>query len=72
MPYTLGRYLKVGDTIEVWWYPKRDRITDLAPHSGQNAYIFEPGGAQFIIFEVNQEGISMGNNDHFWVMEHPA
>jgi hypothetical protein len=67
--YTLGKHLKVGDTIEVWWQPKRDTITNMTPHSGKNAYIFEPGGAQFFTFQVNQAGISMGNNDHFWVLE---
>ena len=29
-----GRDLKVGDVIEIWWRPGRDRIVQLTPYSG--------------------------------------
>lgn len=30
----LAEDLRVGDTIEVWWQPRRDTITALRPYSG--------------------------------------
>lgn len=30
-----GADLKVFDTIEVWWSPNRDTITELRPYNGR-------------------------------------
>lgn len=34
MTTILGRDLRVGDTISVWWKPKQDTITRIEPYTG--------------------------------------
>jgi hypothetical protein len=48
-----GKDLKVGDVIEVWWKPHKDRITELTPYEGPLDYLWkDKGGAQIAKFEV--------------------
>jgi hypothetical protein len=35
--WRLGRDVKVGDVIRVWWQPTRDRVTALEPYVGKYA-----------------------------------
>ena len=63
-----GKELKVGDTIEVWWNPHRDTITELRPYLGPLAYLF-PEGAQLASFAVCQSGMTIDNGDVFEVVD---
>jgi len=49
--YVLGSDLRIGDTIEVWWQPRRDTIVSLSPYRGPLASIF-PSGAQIAAFAI--------------------
>ena len=53
-----GSELKPGDTIEVWWAPNRDQITDLKPYTG----VYRDGilkGAQLASFALNKTGMTI-------------
>jgi hypothetical protein len=68
---TVGRSLCVGDTIEVWWNPKRDTIIALAPYRGPLEYLF-PGGAQIATFALLRGGMTIDNTDYFEVISTPS
>lgn len=34
MAQVRGEELQVGDTVEVWWQPKRDTVVAFRPHTG--------------------------------------
>lgn len=56
----LGKHLKQGDTIAVWWGAGRDTITDLAPYTGPLRYLWDDqGGAQLAAFALNPVGMTI-------------
>ena len=63
--YQAGRHLRVGDTIDVWWRPKRDTITALTPYHGPLAKYFRLG-AQLATF-ASGVGMTIDNDDYYWV-----
>lgn len=62
MTRVYGGELKVGDTIEVWWQPNRDTITELVPYTGKLAHLF-PEGAQLASFLILRTGMTIDNSD---------
>ena len=60
-----GKDLKVGDTIEVWWTPKRDTITALRPYTGPLERL---AGARLADFALNTTGMTIEANDDFVVL----
>jgi hypothetical protein len=44
MKRCLGRELKVGDVIRVWWRPGTDIIAALQPYQGPLAYLWQADG----------------------------
>ena len=67
----LGKDLRVGDTIEVWWAPNRDTITELRPYTGRLAHIF-PEGAQLASFAICRGGMTINNADPYAVVARGA
>ena len=66
---TLGKHLKVGDTIEVWWKPGRDTILALEPYHGPLAYLWEAhGGARLGTFAINRSGMTIDGGEWFTVV----
>lgn len=63
-----GSALKVGDTIDVWWQPGRDRIVGLAPYAGPLAYLFKEG-AQLATFALLKSGMTIENSLVYEVIE---
>lgn len=61
-----GASLKVGDTVAVWWRPKRDTITALRPYTGPLAHLF-PKGAQIAEFALLRGGMTIDNDDSYEV-----
>ena len=56
----LGKDLKVGDTVGVWWQGGRDTITKLVPYHGALSYLWDKyGGAQLASFARNQTGMTI-------------
>jgi len=56
----LGRDLRVGDTIEVWWQPGRDTITSLYPYKGPLFFHWQyEGGARVAKFGINKTGMTI-------------
>lgn len=62
-----GSELKVGDTIEVWWTPRRDTITALRPYMGLLEYLW-PGGARIAEFALLKSGMTVGPDEDFKVL----
>lgn len=58
-----GSDLHVGDTIEVWWSPRRDTIIGLRPYDGPLAGIF-PQGASIAQF-ASGAGMTIDHSDWF-------
>ena len=70
---TLGKHLKVGDTIEVWWKPGRDTILALEPYHGPLAYLWEEqGGARLATFVINRSGMTIDPGERFTVVASTA
>ena len=67
MARKFGHQLKVGDTLEVWWKPRRDTITALRPFTGPLADLW-PEGAKIVSFAILQGGMTIGGNDVFEVI----
>jgi len=66
--HKLGKDLKVGDTIGVWWSGGRDRITRLTPYRGPLEYLWEnDGGARIADFAVNRTGMTIEPGEVFEV-----
>lgn len=60
MAMKLGKDLKVGDTIVVWWANGRDTITALRPYRGRLESLWkEHGGAQLADFAINTVGMTI-------------
>lgn len=57
-----GSELRVGDTIEVWWAPRRDTIVGLGRYAGPLEYLF-PAGAQIATFALLSTGMTIDNDD---------
>lgn len=65
---TWGKDLRVGDTIAVWWSPRRDTIVALRPYHGPLAHIF-PHGAQIATFAILPSGdMTIDNGDVYEVI----
>jgi hypothetical protein len=67
MAYTkdvLGKDLKPGDTIKVWWNPGQDTITKLVEYNGPSEF-FSNGKAKIATFALNKTGMTIDNNDWF-------
>lgn len=69
----LGKNLKVGDTIEVWWSPtngkaNQDTITRLEKYNGSLAYLW-PKGAKLAYFLYNKTGMTIDNSDYFTIVQ---
>ncbi len=63
----LGSELRPGDTIQVWWRPRRDTITALRPYRGPLAGLF-PEGAQIAEFALGACGMTIDNGDLYDVL----
>lgn len=60
MKHKLGKQLKVGDTIKVWWSGGRDTITALRPYNGPLEYLWaKDGGARLADFALNKSGMTI-------------
>lgn len=58
MKYKLGKKLKVGDIIGVWW--GRDTITSIVPYNGSLAFLWEKdGGARIASLAINKIGMTI-------------
>lgn len=58
----LGKDLKVGDVIEVWWKPKRDQIIALKPYNNKTMLkIWEKheGDPRLADFAINRVGMTI-------------
>lgn len=62
-----GKDLKVGDTIETWWAPRRDTIVSLRPYPGPLKHVF-PAGAQIAEFALCKSGMTIDNSDFYEVV----
>jgi len=62
-----GADLHVGDTIEAWWRPGRDTITNLEPYTGPLSHYF-PHGAQLATFAIYSVGMTIDNGEIFDVI----
>jgi hypothetical protein len=70
---TLGKHLKVGDTIAVWWKPGHDTILALEPYHGPLAYLWEAqGGARLATFAINRSGMTIDPGERFTVVASTA
>lgn len=65
--HVLGASLRVGDTIEVWWSPRRDTITRLQPYRGPLAHLFKDG-AQIASFALLRTGMTIDNSADYVVL----
>lgn len=59
-----GVDLRVGDTIEVWWNPKRDTITSLRPYNGPLAHLFKDG-VSLAEFAILKSGMTIDHGETF-------
>ncbi|BAU40175.1 hypothetical protein [Ralstonia phage RSP15] len=62
----LGKDLRVGDVIEVFWKPRKDTILELTPYEGALKNIF-PEGAQIAKF-VFVDSMTIENNQTYEVV----
>jgi hypothetical protein len=60
-----GNALRVGDTIEVWWSPRRDTITRLTPYTGPLKHIFT-SGASIAEFALLNGGMTIDHNETYF------
>jgi hypothetical protein len=65
MKTVLGKDLKPGDTIEVWWRPKRDTITAIRPYAGR---LNLPEGTQIADFLLSHAGMTIMGDEAFEVL----
>lgn len=66
-----GSDLKVGDTIETWWHPGRDTITDLFPYIGPLAHLWQ-GTARIAAFALNNVGMTIEPQMRYTVVARSA
>jgi len=62
---TQGRDLKTGDTIEVWWAPKRDTITRIEKYQGSYQDHADWQGVRIAYFAILQGGMTIFPHDLF-------
>jgi hypothetical protein len=68
---TLGKNLRVGDTIEIWWRPGRDTITRLTPYTGPLRNLWDcHGGARLAEFALSKTGMTIDPQSEFNVLTH--
>lgn len=60
-----GIELRVGDTIEVWWSPRRDTITSLRPYTGPLKHIFT-SGASIAEFALLNGSMTIDHNETYF------
>jgi len=67
---TLGKQLRVGDTIEAWWGNGRDTITGLRPYNGPLSHLWDRygGGARLADFAINKVGMTIESQMLFNVL----
>jgi hypothetical protein len=58
----LGKDLRVGDTIGVWWQARRDTITELVPYRGK---LDLPAGTMLATFAVFKTGMTIIGTEDF-------
>lgn len=58
-----GTQLQVGDTIEVWWSPRRDTITALTPYTGPLNCV-----DRVATFALLKNGMSICHGDQFTLL----
>ena len=56
----LGKDLKIGDVIEVWWKPNRDTIIGLKEYTGGISNLWKDG-ARLADFAQNRCGMTIDN-----------
>lgn len=64
----LGRDLREGDTIEVWWQNHRDTITKLTPYAPPTACGLPPGKWQIASFALNRTGMTISPDTTYIVL----
>jgi hypothetical protein len=67
MKIVLGKNLKVGDTIKVWWKSGRDTITKLEPYVGN---LPECKKAQMESFALFRTGMTIFPEQAYQVYNH--
>lgn len=67
MQSVMGAHLRVGDTVEVWWPPKRDMIIAIRPYTDGISHVF-PHGAQIATFALNVSGMTIDNGGVYRVI----
>jgi len=61
-----GKDLRVGDTVEVWWSPRRDTITALRPYTGPLKCFKH--GARIADFAISRTGMTIDGGEDFVVL----
>lgn len=69
--HKLGKDLKAGDTIKVWWYPGQDTIVKIKPYDGPLNHLF-PEGAQLTKFLILKGGMTIDNSETYELCEEEA
>ena len=69
----LGKDLKVGDTIKVWWAPvlngpTQDTIVSFKEGNGRMNYIWTEG-YKYASFQENKVGLTIPNDEWFEVID---
>ena len=67
----LGKDLKIGDTIKVWWSPNEDTIVSLKPYTGSLKHLFKDG-AQLASFRLYRPGMTIDNACHYEKVEYES
>ncbi len=67
-----GKELQVGDTIEVWWAPRRDTIVSFRKHSAPAEWYaslhgspIEPGSVRIAEFALLKGGMTVFPADQY-------
>ena len=59
--------VRVGDTVKVWWAPRRDTVTAFEPYDGKLAH-FWPAGVRIARFAILTGGMTVGNDEDVSVL----
>lgn len=65
-----GADLRIGDTIAVWWTPRRDTIVSLEPYRGPLEFLW-PEGASIAGFAIGP-GMTCGHDEQFKLLARAA
>jgi len=71
MMQVLGSELRAGDTIEVWWKPRRDTLLELRPYHGPLEHVFAQG-ASIARFALLSGGMTIDHGELFTVIARAA